>query len=166
MEFSSVEFVYEITFSKYCKFWLQRWRHQFKIGSKEPKLVSHAPMVIERWQSKVKGAFRWSIRIWNYFLEILKSKPHVVTSSSQDWFKETQFIYHVRLAVKISKSGHIITWFIQKKFSDRRISESWNTNPRCEHNRKSILLIYSRANTALRDLVIVFLGTWILKLCL
>ena len=135
MEFKSVEFVCEITFSKYCKFWLEWWRHSFKIGSKEPKLVSHAPMVIERWQSKVKGAFRWSICLWNYFPEILKFKSHIVTSSSQNWVKETQFVYHVRLAVKISKSGHIITWYIQKKISDRRISESWIIDPRCEHNR-------------------------------
>ena len=125
----------EIIFSKYCKFWLEWWRHSFKIGSKNPKLVSHAPMVIERWQSKVKGAFRWSICLWNYFPEILKFKSHIVTSSSQNWVKETQFVYHVRLAVKISKSGHIITWLIQKKISDRRISECWIIDPRCEHNR-------------------------------
>ena len=98
-EFRSVEFVCEITFSKYCKFWRHWWRHQFKIGSKEPKLVSHAPMVIERWKSKVKGAFRWGIRLWNYFPKILKFKP-------QNWLKETQFVYHVRLVVKILKSGH------------------------------------------------------------
>ena len=79
-EFRSVEFVCEITFSKYCKFWRQWWRHQFKIGSKEPKLVSHAPMVIERWKSKVKGAFRWGIRLWNYFPKILKFKPQIQAS--------------------------------------------------------------------------------------
>ena len=109
-----MEFVCEIIFSKYGKFWLQLWRHYFKIGSKETKLVSHAPMVIEKWQSKVKRAFRWSIRLWNYFPEILKFKPHVLTSSSQNWVKETRYVYQVRLAVKMSKSGDIITWFIQK----------------------------------------------------
>ena len=109
-----MEFVCEIIFSKYGKFWLQLWRHYFKIGSKETKLVSHALMVIEKWKSKVKGAFRWSIRLWNYFPEILKFKPHVLTSSSQNLVKETRYVYHVRLAVKMSKSGDIITWFIQK----------------------------------------------------
>ena len=109
-----MEFVCEIIFSKYGKFWLQLWRHYFKIGSKETKLVSDAPMVIEKWQSKVKRAFRWSIRLWNYFPEILKFKPHVLTSSSQNWVKETRYVYQVRLAVKMSKSGDIITWFIQK----------------------------------------------------
>ena len=109
-----MEFVCEIIFSKYGKFWLQLWRHYFKIGSKETKLVSHALMVIEKWKSKVKGAFRWSIRLWNYFPEILKFKPHVLTSSSQNWVKETRYVYQVRLAVKMSKSGDIITWFIQK----------------------------------------------------
>ena len=55
-------------------------------------------------------------------LEILKFKPHVVTSLSQNLVKETQFVYHVQLAVKISKSGHAIT-LVQNFFSDGRISQ-------------------------------------------
>ena len=40
---------------------------------KRPKLVSHVLMVIERWESEVKGTLEWCIRLWNYlFFEILK----------------------------------------------------------------------------------------------
>ena len=162
-----MEFVCEIIFSKYGKFWLQLWRHYFKIGSKETKLVSHAPIVIEKWQLKVKGAFRWSIRLWNYFPEILKFKPHVLTSSSQNWVKETRYVISCATGgknVKIRRYNNLV--HSKNEFFNRRISESWNIDPRCEYNRWSVLLIYSHTNTALHHLVIVFLGTWILTVCL
>ena len=103
-------------------------------------------VIIKRWQSKVKGAFRWSIRLWNYFPEILKFKPHVVTLLSQNWVKETRFVYHVRLAVNLVHS--------KKEFFDWKTSESWNIDPCCEHSRWSILLIYSRANIALSNVTL------------
>ena len=66
--------------------------------------------------------------------------------------------------VKIRRYNNLV--HSKNEFFNRRISESWNIDPRCEYNRWSILLIYSRANTALHHLVIVFLGTWILTVCL
>ena len=55
-----------------------------------------------------------------FFLKIVNFKPHVVTFPSQNWVKETQFVYHVQVEVKISKSKYIITLF-QKIFSDGRL---------------------------------------------
>ena len=79
-----------------------------KNSSKRSKLVFHALMVMERLKSKVKGTFRWGIRLWNFFLEILKFKCHVVTSSSQNWI-------HNNFGSKI--------FFWQKN------SEFWNIDP-------------------------------------
>ena len=42
----------------------------------------------------------------------------------------------------------------KKEFFDRGTSESWNVDPRCEHNRWSILVIYSRANIALSNVTL------------
>ena len=59
-------------FLKILKFWFslatsstQNWLE------KGPKSVSHVLMVIERWNSKVKGVLRF-FRLWNHILEILK----------------------------------------------------------------------------------------------
>ena len=43
-----------------------------KLGQKGLKLVFHVPMVKRRWKSIVKGNPRWSIRLWNHYLKILK----------------------------------------------------------------------------------------------
>ena len=37
-----------------------------KVGWKRAQLVFHVPMVIERWNSIVKGDLRWIITFWNY----------------------------------------------------------------------------------------------------
>ena len=75
------------------------------LGQKKgPKLVPHVIIVIERWKSKAKETLKWNIRLWNFFLKILKSKPHVVTSSSQNWLKKIQCVHHVQLGVKLFKS--------------------------------------------------------------
>ena len=46
------------------------------------------------------------------FLKILKLKLHVLTTSCQNWVKDTQFVHHVQPAVKIPKSGHVLI-FVQ-----------------------------------------------------
>ena len=61
---------------------------------------------------KIKSKRNFQVR--NFFIEILKFKAHNVMPSSQNWVEVTQFVYHVKLVVKISKSGHIIT--TSKKF--------------------------------------------------
>ena len=115
MELWNEEFVCEIIFWRHCCFDSSGDVINSKLGLKGPKLVSHVPMVMERWKSKVKGTFRAGVCLLNFFLEIFKSKPHVVTSSSQNWVKDTQFVYHVQLAVKRWKSGHIIALVHSKK---------------------------------------------------
>ena len=40
--------------------------------AKSSKLVFHVPIMIETWKSIVKCTLRWIIRLWNYFLKILK----------------------------------------------------------------------------------------------
>ena len=59
---------------KILKFWLnvvmpstQNWLEE------RCYLISYVRMNGDRkWKSKVKGALRWGIRLWNYFLEILQ----------------------------------------------------------------------------------------------
>ena len=75
------------------------------------------------------------------FLKILKFKLHVLTTSCQNWVKDTQFVHHVQPAVKIPKSGHILT-FVQV-FS--------NIYPNCD----VVIPIYLKVDT---DLVLIFLS--------
>ena len=90
---------------KSLKFWFPVVMTLTQIWVKKgPKLVPHVLIVIERWKSKAKETLKWNIRLWNFFLKILKSKPHVVTSSSQNWLKKIQCVHHVQLGVKLFKS--------------------------------------------------------------
>ena len=41
-------------------------------------------MVIERWNSNVKGAMWWDILLWNYFLKIVKFWRHYLKIRSKD----------------------------------------------------------------------------------
>ena len=90
---------------------------------------------IERWKSKVKGTLTWIIRLWNRSLKIFNSKvltqsgdiinPKLTWNRAQTCIsctngvrkmkikskrigsKRPKFVYHIQLAVKISKSGAI-----------------------------------------------------------
>ena len=90
MEHWSEEFVSEIIFSKYCSFDSCGDAINPKLGQKGPKLVFHAPMLIERWKSIVKGNLRWSIRFWKHYHKIFKFWLPMVTSSTEKWVKEAQ----------------------------------------------------------------------------
>ena len=104
MEFWSKEFVSEMTFLKYCSFDSHGDVINPKLGQKGSKLVFHVQMIIERWKSKVKGNFRWSIHFWNHYLKILKFWLPAVPSSTQKWVKKSKLIFHVPILIEWWKS--------------------------------------------------------------
>ena len=69
-ELWSEEFVSGITFSKYCRFDFRGCVINPKLSQKGLRLVFHAPVVIEGWDSIVKETLRWSICFWNHYLKI------------------------------------------------------------------------------------------------
>ena len=52
-----------------------------KNGWKRSSLVFHVPRLVRRWESKVKGTFRWIFPLWKRSLKIMKFWLNVVTSS-------------------------------------------------------------------------------------
>ena len=78
-----------------------RWRHQPKNSWKRSKLVFHVPTLIGRWESKVKGTFRWIIPLWNRSIKILKFWLSVVMWSTQNWLeKGSKLVSLVRMVIE------------------------------------------------------------------
>ena len=117
------EFVFEITFSKYCSFDSHGDVINQKWCQKRSKLIFHVTMVIERWKSIVKGYSRWSISFWNHYLKILKFWLNMVMSSTQNWFGKGPKLVSLVLMV-VERWGtlrwRILLWNI--------FSKSWNSS--------------------------------------
>ena len=117
------EFVFEITFSKYCSFDSHGDVINQKWCQKRSKLIFHVTMVIERWKSIVKGYSRWSISFWNHYLKILKFWLNMVMSSTQNWFGKGPKLVSLVLMV-VERWGtlrwRILLWNV--------FSKSWNSS--------------------------------------
>ena len=109
---------------KTLKFHSPQWHCQPKNGSIRSKLVFHVKMLIERWKLKSKRYFEV-----NYsFMEPFSQSFEVLTQCGD--------IINTKLAWKgLKLISHILTlsWGIclWNYFSDERISEFWNIDPRC-----------------------------------
>ena len=113
--------------------------HQPKNGSKRFKLVFHVPILIERWKSKGKGTFRWTIPLWKCSLKNLKFWLNVVTSTTQYWLeKGPKLVFHVLKVLERwkSKVKETLSWSIHLW---NCFSKSWNSSRMSwRHHRKIV----------------------------
>ena len=65
------------------------------------------------------------------FLKSWNSSPMLWRHHRKIGSKRLKSVYHIKLVVKILKSGTIIT-LVQRFFSDGKISEFWNIDSRCD----------------------------------
>ena len=114
MELWSGEFVSEVTFSKYCSFDSLGDVINPKLDQKVPKLVFHAPMVTEKWNSLIKVKWRWSIRFWNCSQNFEVSTPRGDIINPKVGQKAQTLVFQVSMLIERRKSKvkETLRWII------------------------------------------------------